>query len=103
MKVSAAKAGRLKKIPIRGSREIAMPPTEKSILTIEKPLDSLISKAIQKSPHLKYRNVQFETQEGRVVLRGTVGSYYQKQMAQETLRRVEGVDQIENHLEVNWI
>jgi hypothetical protein len=31
-----------------------------------------------------------------------VGSYYQKQMAQETLRRVAGVDQIENELEVCW-
>ncbi len=71
--------------------------------TAETTLDSMISKAIQKHPHLKRRNLRFETQEGRVVLRGTVSSYYQKQMAQEALRRVEGVDHIENHLEVNWV
>ena len=53
-------------------------------------------------PHLKRRNVRIETQEGRVVLRGTVKSYYHKQMAQEALRRLEGVSQIENQLEVNW-
>ena len=65
-------------------------------------LDSRISSAIERSPHLKRRNLRFETQEGRVVLRGVVSSYYQKQMAQEALRRLEGIDCIENQLEVNW-
>ena len=71
--------------------------------TSENPLDSLISKAMQKDPHLRRRNLRFETEQGRVVLRGTVSSYYQKQMAQEALRHVEGVDSIENQLEVNWL
>jgi len=66
-------------------------------------LDCLISTAIEKNPHLRKRKLRFEAQEGRVVLRGTVNSYYQKQMAQESLRRLEGVNQIENHLEVNWL
>jgi osmotically-inducible protein OsmY len=65
-------------------------------------LDSLVSTALQESPYLSGRQLRFETQDGRVVLRGTVSSYYQKQMAQETLRRVDGVSHIENHLEVNW-
>lgn len=70
--------------------------------TAESSLDSRISSAIERSPHLKRRNLRFETQEGRVVLRGVVSSYYQKQMAQEALRRLEGIDRIENQLEVNW-
>jgi osmotically-inducible protein OsmY len=70
--------------------------------TVETTLDALISSAIERNPHLKRRNLRFETSEGRVVLRGTVSSYYQKQMAQEALRRLQGVDHIENHLEVNW-
>lgn len=74
-----------------------------SMATAESTLDSLISSAIERNPHLKRRNLRFETQEGRVVLRGTVSSYYQKQMAQEALRRLKGVDHIENHLEVNWV
>ena len=41
-----------------------------------------------------------ETESGRVVLQGTVGTFYQKQMAQEALRRIEGVREIENRLEV---
>jgi BON domain-containing protein len=71
--------------------------------TAQSPLHSLISTAIEKNPHLKQRKLRFEAQEGRVVLRGVVSSYYQKQMAQEALRRLEGVERIENHLEVNWL
>ena len=70
--------------------------------TAENSLDSLISSAIEGHPHLKRRNLRFEAQQGRVVLRGVVSSYYQKQMAQEAVRRLEGVDQVENQLEVNW-
>jgi osmotically-inducible protein OsmY len=35
-----------------------------------------------------------------VVLTGRVQSYFQKQMAQESLRRIEGVGRIVNNLEV---
>ena len=62
--------------------------------TVENTLDTLISTTIQKHPHLKRRRVHFETQQGRVVLRGTVSSYYQKQLAQEAVRRLQGVDSI---------
>ena len=70
--------------------------------TVDETLDTLISNTIQKHPHLKRRRVHFETQEGRVVLRGTVSSYYHKQLAQEAVRRLQGVDSIENQLEVDW-
>ena len=65
-------------------------------------LESLVSLAIERHPHLKRRTVHFETQSGRVVLRGTVSSYYQKQMAQEAVRRLQGVEGVDNHLEVDW-
>ena len=35
-------------------------------------------------------------------LEGTVGSFYQKQMAQEVVRRLDGVQGIENQLQVSW-
>jgi osmotically-inducible protein OsmY len=70
--------------------------------TAENSLATRISSAIRTNPHLMRRKVHFETQGGRVVLRGTVGTYYQKQMAQEALRRLDGVDEIENNLEVAW-
>jgi osmotically-inducible protein OsmY len=68
----------------------------------ENTLESLISAAINKHPHLKQRKLYFETEQGRVVLRGVVNSYYQKQMAQEAVRRLQGVHHVENNLEVNW-
>jgi osmotically-inducible protein OsmY len=42
----------------------------------------------------------FETQQGRVVLKGMVRSYFQKQMAQEAIRRLDGVQEIQNELQV---
>ena len=65
-------------------------------------LDSLISSAIAEHPHLKRRKLRFETEAGHVVLRGIVNSYYHKQLAQEAVRRLDGVRSIENHLEVEW-
>jgi len=46
--------------------------------------------------------LRLEARQGRIILRGTVASYYQKQMAQETLRKIDGVEEIENHLQVHW-
>jgi osmotically-inducible protein OsmY len=65
-------------------------------------LDHLVQSALQQSPYLVNHKLRFETEEGRVVLRGVVKSYYQKQMAQEALRKLDGVERIENELEVNW-
>ncbi len=65
-------------------------------------LDTLITATISKSPHLRSHKLHVEIQQGHVVLRGVVNSYYTKQMAQETLRRVAGVERIENQLEVHW-
>lgn len=66
----------------------------------EIPLDDMVLTALSRSPYLAGRNLRFETEEGRVTLRGVVRTYFQKQMAQEALRRVEGVDEIQNELEV---
>jgi osmotically-inducible protein OsmY len=37
-----------------------------------------------------------------VTLKGVVSSYFQKQMAQEALRNVDGIHEIANELEVSW-
>lgn len=59
-----------------------------------------IDQAIQTNPYVNRRLLRFETEGGRVVLQGAVRSYFQKQMAQEIIRRIEGVEEIENYLEV---
>lgn len=59
-----------------------------------------IARALSGNPYLPKRRVRVETHAGRVVLRGVVHSYFQKQMAQEALRKIEGVEEICNELEV---
>ena len=67
---------------------------------LDNPLNDKVLSALQCNPHLSRRNFRFETEQGRVTLRGVVRTYYQKQMAQEALRRIDGVDEIFNELEV---
>lgn len=67
-------------------------------------LHDQVKMAIATNPYLNLtkNNVDFQTHGNCVTLRGKVDSFYQKQMAQEALRRVDGVEEIENLLEVNW-
>ena len=66
------------------------------------PLDDRVLTALERNPHIGRRSLRFETNEGRVTLRGVVNTYFQKQMAQETIRHVDGVAEIANELEVCW-
>jgi osmotically-inducible protein OsmY len=66
------------------------------------PLEARVHCALSENPYIPSRTLRFEASEGRVTLRGTVGSFFQKQMAQESLRRVAGVSEIANELEVCW-
>ncbi len=59
--------------------------------------------AIAHHPHLTRNHLHFNTNDGRVTLRGRVTSYFEKQMAQEALRNIEGVREIENRLTVEWV
>jgi osmotically-inducible protein OsmY len=65
-------------------------------------LEDSVTLALQQNPYIAGRKLRFETSAGKVVLHGTVASYFQKQMAQESLRSLAGVEHIENHLEVSW-
>ena len=44
--------------------------------------------------------VQCNYKEGMLLIRGKVGSYYAKQLAQEYARQIPGVEQVGNHLTV---
>ena len=65
-------------------------------------LPDRIANALEASPHVPSRQVRIEARQGHVVLKGSVDSFFQKQMAQEAIRRVDGVESIENLLEVSW-
>ena len=65
-------------------------------------LNDRIESAFASSPYLDTRKLRFEEQDGHVIIRGVVNTYFQKQMAQETVRHIKGVEKIENDLEVSW-
>ena len=71
-------------------------------MSADSPLEDSISHALASSPYPVHRKLRFEMGDGRVVLLGKVSSFYQKQMAQELVRSVRGVGEIENQLEVSW-
>ena len=48
------------------------------------------------------RNIAVDASAGVVTLRGTVRSYYMKQLAQATARAVRGVHRVQNDLDVVW-
>jgi len=64
-------------------------------------LEDRVHAAIQASPFVPRHTLRFETEHGHVTLRGEVRTYFQKQMAQEAIRRLDGVSGIENCLEVS--
>jgi hypothetical protein len=58
--------------------------------------------ALVENPHLKQRRMRTRSSNGKVTIAGSVQSYFEKQMAQEALRNIDGVTSIENQLVVNW-
>jgi osmotically-inducible protein OsmY len=73
-----------------------------STATATRPLFERIHDALVTNPHVPSEQVRVEAEDGRIVLKGHVSSFFQKQMAQECIRRLDGVQQIDNLLQVNW-
>ncbi|MCI0359720.1 MAG: BON domain-containing protein [Planctomycetaceae bacterium] len=71
-------------------------------MLVQTTLAERVEGAIALNPYFSSRHLRFETEDGRVVLSGVVGTFFQKQMAQEIVRRIEGVREIDNCLEVKW-
>jgi osmotically-inducible protein OsmY len=63
-------------------------------------LRETVEAALARSTFLAGKSLRFEVHEDGVVLRGVVGSYYQKQLAQESLKSISGVRRIRNEIEV---
>ena len=59
-----------------------------------------IQHAVFHHPHLKKRPVHCLAENGKVTIQGSVNSYFEKQMAQEAVRRIDGTSLIENQLVV---
>lgn len=56
---------------------------------------------LEQSAYSLLRQVSVEYERGVLVLQGTLPNYYHKQLAQEAVRRVEGVTRVVNRIEVS--
>lgn len=74
-----------------------------SVAEAPSPFFERIHRALSTNPFVPCRQVRVEAADGRVTLKGSVGSFFQKQMAQEAVRRVDGVESIDNLLQVTWV
>jgi osmotically-inducible protein OsmY len=53
-------------------------------------------------PHLSAQRIWCDFDDGNLFLRGQVPSFYFKQLAQEAVADLEGVNQVVNEIEVLW-
>ena len=58
------------------------------------------TECLQNSPYRAVRRVLCECDHGILFLRGHLSTFYEKQVAQETVARVKGVTQVRNEIEV---
>jgi osmotically-inducible protein OsmY len=56
---------------------------------------------LRNSPYEAMRRVSCECKHGVLILRGRLSSFHEKQMAQETVARIDGVTQVVNEVEVD--
>ena len=66
------------------------------------PLQLRVDSALREHPHLRGSGIQPHTDGGKIILSGTVRSYFIKQMAQEAVRCVAGAGTVDNQIEVHW-
>jgi hypothetical protein len=69
--------------------------------------DQVVGKArsvLEESPMFRGRSqwIQIDESDGTLVLEGRLPTYYLKQMLQTVLRDVDGVDEIDNRIAVDW-
>lgn len=63
-------------------------------------LHAAVHSALAGNPYFAGRKLSIELRENDVVLSGVLGSYFHKQMAQESVRSVRGVCRVHNQIEV---
>jgi len=67
---------------------------------METVLIRLANDKLHKNPYLDTSKIYLVIHEGKAFLYGEVDSFFKKQMAQESLRQVEGICEIVNELKV---
>ena len=63
--------------------------------------DQVINAVIH-NPHVDLSTMHIETSGDNVTIHGTAQTFFEKQMAQEAIRKIDGVNAIDNCLQVVW-
>jgi hypothetical protein len=63
-------------------------------------LAELAESRLRCNSYLALKNVSCEYQQGRLILRGLLPTYYLKQLAQEVVARIDGAIQVVNEINV---
>ncbi len=63
-------------------------------------LKEIVQSAINRNGYFAFSRVSADIQDDNIVLTGTVETYYQKQLAQETVRKIAGTTLINNQIQV---
>jgi hypothetical protein len=85
------------------SKEIAMFGLDRACVepeTSQASVQDLVEQRLRSNPYLSLRNITSDYLDGVLVLRGCVPTYYLKQMAQEVVTDLEGVERIDNQIQV---
>lgn len=64
--------------------------------------DAQVAMKLVNCPHVRPRRLSVETLSGCTRVEGEVDTYFAKQMAQEILRQTDGVESVDNQLQVSW-
>jgi osmotically-inducible protein OsmY len=63
-------------------------------------LKELAERSLRRNPYLALKNVSCDSRDGVLVLRGYLPTYYLKQVAQEAVAHLEGMEAIDNQIQV---
>jgi osmotically-inducible protein OsmY len=85
----------------RGNQPVPAPYSSESRPNLRsQAIEDTATDRLRTSPHIRTSRVSCQFSRGVLRLRGRLATYFQKQVAQETVRGIEGVTDIVNEIEV---
>ena len=73
---------------------------DRSCSLLSRKIVETATRQLLESPYANVRRISCDYDQGLLFLRGRMPCFYHKQLAQETVREIEGVDRVVNEIEV---
>jgi len=80
---------------------LRVPPLTEPRVTTAHPIAALAEKRLRSSSHSSLRGIACTFDRGRLILQGRLSCFYHKQLAQEIVAHLDGVEQVVNQIEVH--